>query len=1158
MKTFTSSRMGNLLFLLKSRLFVAVLFCLLVLKMNGQVANYTFSESSGTYTNITGATAIPSGWDDNVTANTIPIGFSFNFNGTNYTTCSINSNGFITFGTTVSATNLFTPISSTTGYAGAISALGFDLISNSSTVVYITTGVAPNRTFIVQWNNARRYSGGSINGDFNFQIRLNETSNIITIVYGSCTPATNNVYPVQVGLRGAINTDFNNRSLTTNSIWDGNTSSGTTNDATCRTRSNARPNDGRTFTWAPPIVIASSAALPICSGLPTTLTASSTADYTYSWSPATGLNSTTGSSVIATPTTTTTYTVTGTRGAITTTKTIVVNVNPSPSNISLTQTVSPIGASSCDIDYVKLDATGGIVSNAVLYAEDFSAGVATNWAYGGTDTRVKGYYFNSNNAGGAIPEAGLAADGGIWVNTTGTYVFQPYNLLTNTNIPVNTLNYTTLSLSFKYRLEVFAPLLYNSSIYVDVSTNNVNWTNVWSNVDVGANVTANVTVNLNSYISNNQLYFRFRYTGDSYGLNTWYFDDVNIIGDKREISWSPSVGLFTDAALTNAYLSGTYANTVYAAPDFSTNFVASSIIGTCSKTATTSSIIRTKKVFTGLDAANPTFWNQTENWTTKTLPTSDKCVVIPTGKTVVVNVPTAAAKSVTVNDGGQLTIASNQALTIQDELINNNTGTTAADKVVVASDGNLIQINPSKTINSGSITAERNVTLRYSPTAPVPAVDFVYWGSPVTGQQTKGAGGFSPGTLNSQFADYRESNDRFYETADGNFIPGKGYSVQAERNKGASYNETYKFKGTPNNGDFTKALAKSPNSANGTVHGYNLVSNPYPSNISFEELYTANSGLIWNTAWFWTNATYQQYQSGSTYSGNNYAIYNGTGGVPATSPYSGSIIPNGIVKVGQGFIVQAKVAGNLQFKNSYSAGHDLRVSNSGTFVYKQGNEKNRYWLKLIASSTLVNSQLIGYVQGATNDFEQDYDAEVLGLSSDLFYSIIPNKKLLIQGRTSDFMIQDKVDLGANFFQTGNYTIELGGTEGIFANGQNIYLKDKQTGIITDLTQGAYTFTASSGETNARFEIIYEPETVLATDTTSKEKLVVYRENGDFVIKSPKEMERVEVYGTSGKLIKILLPNSKSAILESATLVNGMYILKIKTKDSAMATKKILK
>jgi hypothetical protein len=43
------------------------------------VANYTFSESAGTYTAITGTTAIAAGWDDNVTGNTIPIGFTFNY-----------------------------------------------------------------------------------------------------------------------------------------------------------------------------------------------------------------------------------------------------------------------------------------------------------------------------------------------------------------------------------------------------------------------------------------------------------------------------------------------------------------------------------------------------------------------------------------------------------------------------------------------------------------------------------------------------------------------------------------------------------------------------------------------------------------------------------------------------------------------------------------------------------------------------------------------------------------------------------------------------------------------------------------------------------------------------------------------------------------------
>ena len=218
----------------------------------GQVANYTFSESAGTYTSAAGTTVHASGWDDAVSANTIPLGFTFLFNGTNYTTCSINSNGYLTFGATLSATTLYTPISGVTGYTGAISAIGFDLISNASTITYTTTGTAPNRTFITQWNNARRYSGGAIAGDFNFQIRLNETTNVINIVYGSCAPTSNTIYPVEVGLRGASNTDYNNRSLTTSTIWDGATVAGGANNATCRTRSNAYPNNGRTFTWTPP------------------------------------------------------------------------------------------------------------------------------------------------------------------------------------------------------------------------------------------------------------------------------------------------------------------------------------------------------------------------------------------------------------------------------------------------------------------------------------------------------------------------------------------------------------------------------------------------------------------------------------------------------------------------------------------------------------------------------------------------------------------------------------------------------------------------------------------------------------------------------------------------------------------------------------------
>lgn len=60
-------------------------------------------------------------------------------------------------------------------------------------------------------------------------------------------------------------------------------------------------------------VIVSSTAAAVCSGQSVTMTANSNdPDYQYTWSPATGLNQTTGSSVVANPTVATTYSVTAT------------------------------------------------------------------------------------------------------------------------------------------------------------------------------------------------------------------------------------------------------------------------------------------------------------------------------------------------------------------------------------------------------------------------------------------------------------------------------------------------------------------------------------------------------------------------------------------------------------------------------------------------------------------------------------------------------------------------------------------------------------------------------------------------------------------------------------------------------------------------------
>jgi hypothetical protein len=441
---------------------------------------------------------------------------------------------------------------------------------------------------------------------------------------------------------------------------------------------------------------------------------------------------------------------------------------------------------------------------------------------------------------------------------------------------------------------------------------------------------------------------------------------------------------------------------------------------------------------------------------------------------------------------------------------------------------------------------------------PGTAVDYVYWGTPVQGQQTFGIGGFSPLTPSDHFFDYRESNDYFYPTSDTSFLPGKGYAVKAE----GIANKTYTFSGTPNNGSITYNITKSADNPAGTVHGYNLVSNPYPSNITFNELYLGNSSLIYNTAWFWTNNAYEPNQKGSAYNGNNYSVFNGSGGNPATynSTYGGNVTSNGTITVGQAFIVQAKIGGPLNFQNSFGPGHVLRTGSAGTGFFQKGaaTGKNRFWLSLINPETVTNTLLIGYINGATDGFEQDYDNEACDTFDDLFYSSLDGKKLLIQGKGPNFTKDDVISLGANIYESGTYTISIYKSEGIFQNGQNIYLKDKETGIVSNLSEKNYTFQAVKGLSEGRFEIIYKPGQALSTGEVTNQNLVIYREANDFVVKASQKIKDLSIYDVSGRLILNLKPLSTENIINANQLINGVYVLRISLENGDIVTKKIRK
>ncbi|MBS4013289.1 MAG: T9SS type A sorting domain-containing protein [Bacteroidetes bacterium] len=212
--------------------------------------NYAFAQDAATYTAITGGTLHGSGTtvDDN-NYNAVNIGFTFTFNGLTYTQLGINANGFLRLGgTAYSGSAGYAPISGvhTQNPPGVIAALGADLVGNAgSSLRSELIGVAPNRIFVIQWTDFQRYLDTGDN--FNFQIRLHETTNAIELVYGAFTKNAN-ARAAQVGLRGDSNVDYYNRTTTTN--W-ATTTAGVANNATCALTATVVPTSGLVFRYTP-------------------------------------------------------------------------------------------------------------------------------------------------------------------------------------------------------------------------------------------------------------------------------------------------------------------------------------------------------------------------------------------------------------------------------------------------------------------------------------------------------------------------------------------------------------------------------------------------------------------------------------------------------------------------------------------------------------------------------------------------------------------------------------------------------------------------------------------------------------------------------------------------------------------------------------------
>ncbi len=154
----------------------------------------------------------------------IPIGFSYNFFGNNYTTLNVGTNGVLLFGaynaTSLGDYSYATAFPTATEPTNVIAAGANDFNATSGTIRYWIQGIAPTRTFVVEWNAIPGYVSGTTTS----QIKLFETTGNVEIhISNNNTVGFGNITNKVVGLQNADAsvgaTAYSNTPTITNQAW---------------------------------------------------------------------------------------------------------------------------------------------------------------------------------------------------------------------------------------------------------------------------------------------------------------------------------------------------------------------------------------------------------------------------------------------------------------------------------------------------------------------------------------------------------------------------------------------------------------------------------------------------------------------------------------------------------------------------------------------------------------------------------------------------------------------------------------------------------------------------------------------------------------------------------------------------------------------------
>jgi hypothetical protein len=539
-------------------------------------------------------------------------------------------------------------------------------------------------------------------------------------------------------------------------------------------------------------------------------------------------------------------------------------------------------------------------------------------------------------------------------------------------------------------------------------------------------------------------------------------------------------------------------------------------------------------------------WNDPANWNpvTATAPSDADCILIPDvsgflNKPIVPAGNVGSAYAILIDNGGSVIVYGDATLKV-------------TSSVTVAPTGLLEFMNNASLVQKTDVANTGNI-IYHRTTTPVRRYDYTHWSSPVASSNFT-LHTLSPNTLGDKYYSY-DPVAGWVINYNGtlNMTPGMGYIVRAPQyydiNVAAIYPAS--FTGVPNNGTIE---------VSGIVASkWVLLGNPYPSAIFADEFMDLNhSGALY----FWThNSPPSSSVPGDgkyNYTNDDYAIYTYTGGVGIGDPGGSPTTPTGMIASGVAFFLNAGSSDNIVFTN------DMReIGNNGQFFKTTKEsllEKNRIWLNMTNTGGAYKQVLVGYIEGASNNWDLNYDAVTINGNSYIdFYSINNTSKLTIQGRALPFDTTDRVPLGYKTTIAGEFTIAIDHADGILSN-QAVYLEDKLTSAVQDLRIGNYTFTTATGTFADRFTISYTKKTLGTGDFEDLENSVLVSVKDKLIkVTSVKEtISEVKIYDISGSLLyhkkKV---GSNELQIQNLPSANQVLLVKVILENGYSTTKKII-